>query len=114
MTDMDYWAECIGDAADGCGLRLTEEQLKHLAKAVSDAHESYGMAFYSPPASDRVSQIERENELKLRQLEAEFASYRENAETAVKQALGQYRDARVSIGEYGEVLRHGGRTERIQ
>jgi hypothetical protein len=33
--------------------------------------------------------------------------------TAVKRALRQHSDANVSIGEYGEVTRHEGRSERI-
>lgn len=114
MTDLDYWEECISQATDDCDLTLTSEQLTCLAGAVSGGHEHYGMAFYSPPDSDRYADIEREWQQKYKTLKAEFDAYRGNAETAVKQALRQHRDDNVSIGEYGEVLRHGGRTERIQ
>jgi molecular chaperone GrpE (heat shock protein) len=110
----DYWTECIAIAAEECGLKLTTEQLEYLASAAEGGHEHYGMAFYSPPASDRLEDIEREWKEKLRRLQAEFDAYRGNAETAVKQALRVYDDANVSIEPHGEVLMHGGRTVRIQ
>lgn len=48
MTDLDYWKECIGIAADECDLSMAEEQLSYIADSVSSGHENYGMAFYSP------------------------------------------------------------------
>lgn len=113
-AQQDYWQECISIAAEECELKLTPEQLTYLAEAVEGGHEHYGQAFYSPPASDRLDDIEREWKAKHAALQREFDAYRGNAETAVKKALGQYDDVQVSIGEYGEVLRHDGRTERIQ
>lgn len=113
-AERDYWEECISLAAEECGLTLTPDQLNCLAESAEKGHESYGMAFYSPPWSDRMSEIEAEWKAKLKTLQAELDAYKENAETAVKQALHVHRDDQVSIGEYGEVLRHGGRTERIQ
>jgi hypothetical protein len=110
----DYWAECILDTAAEIGLDISKEQLDHLAEAIRISHENYGMAFYSPPSSDRLHSIENEWKAKYDRLQAEFDKYRGNAETAVKQALRQYSDANVSIGEYGEVFRHSGRTEQIQ
>lgn len=111
---MNYWEECIATAAGECGLVLTKEQLDYLASAAEGGHENYGMAFYSPPASDRLNEIEREWKAKLAAKEHELERYRHNAETAVKQALGQRHDAQVSIEEHGEVTRWGGRVERIQ
>lgn len=112
--DFDYWSECISIAAEECDLKLTTEQLAYLAEAASGGHEHYGMAFYSPPPSERLDDIEREHKERYRRLEAEFNKYRDNAETAVKQALRQHHDANVSIGDRGEVLRHDGRTTQIQ
>lgn len=114
MTDLDYWEECISLSAEDCNLTLTSEQLKCLAESVSGGHDCYGMAFYSPPDSDRYNDIEREWEKKYRDLEKTLSNYQRNAETAVKQALRVHNDASVSIGEYGEVLHHAGRTTRIQ
>ena len=114
MNQNDYWKECIGEAAACCDLELTPEQLDCLATSVEGAHECYGMAFYSPSWSDRISDIERGSSEKLKRLQAEFDAYRTNAETAVKQALRVYDDATITIEQYGEVLLHGGRTEQIQ
>ena len=113
-TTTDYWTECIAQAAEDCGLEMTPEQLGAIATAAEAGHECYGQAFYSPTASDRVSDIQSEYDRKLKSLRAEFDQYRSNAEAAVKKALRVHRDDRVSIGTYGEVLRHDGRTERIQ
>ena len=110
----DYWSECIGDAAEACGLELTAEQRKCLVESVQVAHENYGMAFYSPPSSDRLDSINSEWEAKFRSLQAEFDAYKGNAETAVRKALRQYSDAQVTIGDGGEVWRHGGRSTQIQ
>lgn len=114
MNDIDYWKECISIAAEECDLKLTPEQLACLADSASGGHEHYGMAFYSPPTSDRINDIESEWKRKLKDLQAEFDKYRGNAESAVKRALRQHSDAQVTIGEHGEVLRHGGRTVQIQ
>lgn len=110
----EYWEECIAQAADDCGLTLTKEQLQCLAGAAEGCHENYGLAFYSPPPSDRIAVIEKEWKDKLSNAEREAQTYRHNAEVAIKQALRLRRDDQVSIGEYGEVLRHGGRTDRVQ
>lgn len=110
----DYWKECISSSAQECGLVLTSEQLKCLAKDIEIGHENYGMAFYSPPASDRLNEIEREYQNKIKKIESEFNKYRKNAEEAVKIALNQNPDTNISIGEYGEVTRWGGRVTQIQ
>lgn len=114
MTDLDYWKECIGIAADECDLSMAEEQLSYIADSVSSGHENYGMAFYSPPSSERISDIEDEWKRKYASLQAEFDKYRGNAEAAVKRALRQHYDANISIGEHGEVTRYDGRITQIQ
>jgi hypothetical protein len=114
MNTTDYWAECISDAAEECGLDMTAEQLSSIAASVQAGHENYGMAFYSPPPSDRLSDIDRRWQQRFDALQSEFDAYRGNAEKAVGKALRQFSDASISIGEDGEVFRHGGRTERLQ
>lgn len=114
MNQLEYWQECIEEAANECALSLTPEQAKYMAEAVSSYHENYGMAFYSPPPSERLNAIEQEWKDKLMKLQKEYDSYIKRAESAVKQALGQSADTAISIGEYGEVTRFGGRTQRIQ
>ena len=110
----DYWEECIAIAAEECDLKLTPEQLKYLAEAAEGGHEHYGMAFYSPPPSERLDEIEREWKAKLKTLQDEHERYVRNSETAIKQALRVHRDDQVTIGQYGEVFRNDGRTTRIQ
>lgn len=76
MTTLDYWKETLSDAAQECGLTMNGEQLTCLAEAAQGAHENYGMAFYSPPASDRIADIERGWKAKLEKAEASAELYR--------------------------------------
>ena|ERR1700742_2403415 len=111
---LNYWKEGLAEAASECGLVLTAEQLTHLAEAVKGGNEHYGMAFDSPPPSDRLNGIESEWKQKFNLLQGELDRYRDNAGEAVKKALGQHPNASVSIGNRGTVTRHGGRSEIIQ
>lgn len=62
MTRREYWAECLSQAADDCGLKLTAEQLGCLAEAVEGADENIGMAFPTPPSPypDQIRRLECE------------------------------------------------------
>lgn len=106
-----YWDEVVETAATECGLTFTREQIENISGAVRVAHENYGLAFYTPPASDRLREIEQKHERRIKELKDEFQAYREDAEKAVKIALKCRPDDHVSIQEYGEVFLHG---ERIQ
>jgi hypothetical protein len=110
----DYWRECMSNASDKCGLDLTPEQLDCLASAAENGHDSYGMAFYSPPPSERINDIENEFKKKLQELQAEFDAYKINSETAVKKALRVKSDECISIHPHGEVFSYGGRIVKIQ
>lgn len=112
----DYWSESIGEALSAIDKfnLFSDAEINELGEALAISAEHQSVAFYEPPPSDRYNQIEREWKSKYDALQKEFDRYRGNAETAVKKALRQYSDAQVSIGEHGEVLRHGGRTEVIQ
>ena len=112
--DLSYWSECIETAADECDLNMTAEQRLAIAENVSSWHENYGLAFYSPPSSERYDAIEREWKQKYEALKAEFEAYRGNAEKAVHQALRLRRDTTVSIGAHGSVEGHNGRSFNIQ
>jgi hypothetical protein len=114
MSKQDYWEETIEIAASECGLSLTEEQIKYLGAAAESSHDNYGMAFYSPPASDRIHAEEREWERRYKLLDKEFEAYRNNAEHAVKKALNCRTNDSVGIGEYGKVTLYDGRHEVIQ
>ncbi len=114
MTILQYWEEAIFCSLDEVGIPATPEQITQIAKNIETSHENYGMAFYSPPSSDRISDINKEWEKKYKDLEKDFDKYKINAIKAVGQALGQRNDARIGIGEYGEVFRYDGRTTQIQ
>lgn len=113
-----YWQQAFEVALDEMGLdhllaAMTAEQRAEMGEALNGSHECYSMAYYSPPASDRISEIERELKAKLKAAEADAERYRDGAEKAIKRALRQYSDAQVTITPDGEVFRHGGRTEQI-
>jgi len=110
----DYWKECMAIAAEECDLTLTDDQLDCLASSAKAGHDHYGMAFYSPPPTERITDIEAVWKERLKTLQAEFDAYRGNAETAIKQALRVHRDEQVGIGSYGEVHLYNGRCTRIQ
>jgi hypothetical protein len=52
MDAQEYWIECVSIAADECGATLTKEQIACIADSVQGGHENYGLAFYTPPASE--------------------------------------------------------------
>jgi len=115
----DYWDETLANSFESQGAwdlfkQLTEDQRSAIAEDLECAHENYGMAFYSPPSSERYDQINDEWRRKYNDLKKEYDKYIGNAERAVKQALRQHSDSNVSIGEYGEVFRHDGRYTQIQ
>lgn len=114
----EYWQEAFEIALDEMGLfsvveAMTKEQRAEIGKALQVSHEHYGMAHYSPPASDRMNSIEREWKAKYVRLGVEFEAYRNASEKAVKRILRVHRDDPVSIDNHGDVYRHGGRTEQI-
>lgn len=104
----DYYAEGLDDSFAEHGVTATPEQIKAVSIDVAGYAEHEGQAFYTPPWSDRISDIERDWQTKYAALEKEFGKYRGDAELAVGKALKQYSDASLSIGPYGEVLRHDG------
>jgi hypothetical protein len=112
-THDKYWQECISEAADSCGATLTAEQIASIASDVRVSHENYCMAFYSPPASDWLSSMEREYKAKLDALQKELDQYKTTVERVVGRALHQWPDAKLSIDKDGKVWRYGGRIEQI-
>lgn len=83
---LDYWKECIRCALDECGITLADEHVTSVAEAVRNGHENYGMAFYQPPASDRMNEIERNYKNKIDAIQREMDQYRHGAESAIKRA----------------------------
>lgn len=112
MNRHEYWIECISNAAEEIDLELTDEQLDSLASAAENGHECYGQAFYSPPASDRIADIENAWRAKLSAAQDELRQYQTDAERLMKRALRMHGDDRISIGS-DEVLIHYGHTRRV-
>lgn len=109
---MDFYADAIRDAAEECGAELTDKQIAHLARAADRASKNVGMAFYTPPASDRLSEVENEWKRKYEALKAEYSTFQSNAEQAVQESFGLRRDDRVSIGSHGRVVLDDGQGGR--
>ena len=102
----DYYAEGLSESFDENGIGATREQIEAVAADIATYVEHEGMAFYSPPSSDRYNEIEREWKAKYEALKKEFDRYVGNAETAVKRVGRMHSDANISIGQYGEVTRY--------
>lgn len=111
---MNYWKEVISESAEQCGLPVTDAQLDYMADAVRSAHENYSEVHYTPRSSDRVQDIERGAEQKLKRLQAEFDAYRDAACAAVGKALKVRDGVKVTIDANGEVLATSGRTWTVQ
>ena len=104
-TDHDYWREVVMNAADGCDLELTREQRESMADAMSAAHDRYGLAFYTPPSSDRMAEIEAEHKREVTRLRAEMDAYRATVQEGLKvryEINGQ--GTQVDIDVHGRVL----------
>lgn len=109
----DYWIECVAQSAKDCGAILTKEQIEAIAADVQCCHENYGMAFYSPPASERLHSIENEWKRKYQELQRELDVIKSAGERAIKYALRLHSDTSVSINDRGEVYANNGRTTRV-
>lgn len=119
MSKADYWHEALSIALEGTPAfevfwALDVKVRDEIAGALATSAEHESEAFYTPPSSDRYVEIDREWKRKYDALKADFERYQGHAETAVKQALRQRRDANVAIGEHGEVRLFNGRSDRIQ
>lgn len=118
MTRADYYQEAFEEALHAEGLSellnlMTTVQRANIGSALAISVECASMAFYTPPASDRYAEIERDWKAKLARLQTEFDRYRDGSESAMRRALRTHYDTNLSITEEGEVYRHDGRTERI-
>ena len=112
MNELDYWKECIISGLDEIGVSLLPEQITKLAKCIQISHENIGMAFYTPPTTDRLEDLEREYNTKLKKIEKEFDQYQSNAENMLKKVLNFSKDTTLRIHEDG-VYRICGRSEKV-
>lgn len=105
MSDkrVDYWMECIAEAAQECDADLTESQLECIAESVAMGHECYGMAFYTPPPSDRIAEVEREWKKKYDKLKKRFDDFMERYDKGIRNLAGLRKGAHYDVHEDGEI-----------
>lgn len=114
----DYWQEAFESTMDAMGLYhivqgMTDAQRKEMGASLATSHENYGLAFYTPSTSDRISAIEREWKKKLDDAERQKNEYIDRTEKVLRRVLRQHHDTHLSIDKEGNVVRWGGRTEII-
>lgn len=54
MSRVDYFRIGIAEAAEECGLEITEEQLNHLASAVAGGASEIGQVFPEPESAQEL------------------------------------------------------------
>lgn len=117
MSKAEYYEEAFMIAMEEAGCwhlveRMTKEQRAEVGAGIAGSVEHEGLAFYTPPASDRYRQIEREWQAKYNRLANEYERYQDSAEKHVKRILRVWPDVSISIDSDG-IYRHDGRTEQI-
>jgi aspartate aminotransferase-like enzyme len=98
-----YWVECVESAAEEAGVILTQEQLKTMATVVEGGVDTYGMSFYAPSSNDLFQSTEDKYKQKIKELEQELEKYKNNAESAIKDALNIYSSDNVRIAIMGQL-----------
>lgn len=114
----DYWRESVMIAFEDNGLwdavkDIPMDKLLEVGASLANSAENQSMAFYTPPASDRISEIEREWKGKLDRLQAEHDRYVETAGRTLGRVLRQNSDTPVFMDENGDVYRSDGRVTQI-
>ncbi|ARK07460.1 hypothetical protein LAV_00060 [Sphingobium phage Lacusarx] len=114
----DYYQECFEISMEEAGCwhlveQMTKEQRQEVGEGIAGGVENEGMAFYTPPSSDRYNQIERDWKAKYDRLQAEFDRYRETSGKTLGRILRQHSDTHVFMDDDGSVYRSGGRTTQI-
>lgn len=104
----EYGSDCIAQAAENCDLELTREQLECLAEAAENGHEHYSQAFYSPPNSDQITDIERQYRQKLKQQQQE---HERSIDTLNENAAWQKRQLQQRIYRLEDLLENSNRNE---
>lgn len=88
MSEYDYWEQCIMEAAEDCGANLTQQQVETIASWVKGCHENYGLAHYTPSASDHYQQeidrIKREHRAEEMRIAKERRLDRERYEDTIR------------------------------
>lgn len=84
---MDYWRECIAEAAEDCGATLSEEQINCIASWAEGAHDNYSQAT-GLDVADRNWRAQNDKEQEKRGVEA-VLSYIEDRVSTVDNGPAQ-------------------------
>lgn len=103
MSDLEYWADLVAEAAEGCNAPLTNEQKAYMADWIARGAASYSQVYYTPPASERTAVLEQERKDNLNKLERKREIYRRNVQYSIREALKLPSDVQVDITEEGKL-----------
>lgn len=95
----DQYVDTIQIAAQSVGVTLTDAQAAAISDAVYTDISNSGLERPVPAIEPEDSRWKK----RYAELEAEFAAYRRQAESAVKSAMGIPSHRPVTIGRYNEV-----------
>ncbi len=86
MTEahIQYWEECLSEAAHDCNLEISDAQLKCLAEAADNGHENYSMMFPSGPPDPLVGE-----KTEIQRLQDELQKERDKVTCRVCNGSGQ-------------------------
>lgn len=117
MTQEKYWEEALSDAFDGCNAThiwgmLSEEQKNDIAKSIRISEECKSLAFYTPPPSDRLNEIEREHKRKIKELEDRLEEQREGFTKALGKTL-KLEHTKLYLNKDGGIDYTNGRTYEV-
>jgi hypothetical protein len=97
---MSYWEDCISEAADECGLVMTNKQLMFMVSAVEGSHKNYGLATgrdcIPDPRDTEIKELkqkyEKELEYKEKGFEANIRKWEDHSHT-LKRRIYSLEDA---------------------
>lgn len=112
-----YWEETLSEAFEGAGAyelysQLTPEQRESIAKSLRISEECKSLAFYTPPASDRYNEIEREYKAKIKALEEQSRKQYEQLTNALGSVL-KLDPAKLSLNRDGGIDYTCGRSYEV-
>lgn len=93
MTPADYWEECISNAAQECGVKLTREQLWTIADAAMHGHDHYGHAFPEPAPEARFIEMQQRVEKDIERHRKEIADHEAQNRSSAGERLRYHAEA---------------------
>jgi hypothetical protein len=82
---MNYWKECITEACEDAGLKVTDDQLDTITSWIEGAHENYGLAtgseFIPNPLAEEVRNLKKSCQESDERADKERENFRNNVAT---------------------------------